>query len=528
MLYIGIDLGTSSVKLLLMDAAGNVKNIVSREYPLYFPNPGWSEQKPEDWYKETMQGLKELLEGFPKEEVAGISFGGQMHGLVILDDKDEVIRPAILWNDGRTTEECDYLNNEIGKETLSEYTANISFTGFTAPKILWVKNKEPENFARIKKIMLPKDYLAYKLTGEHCTDVSDASGMLLLDVKNRCWSKEMCEICGITTDMLPKLYESYECVGTVLPEIAKELGLSENVKVAAGAGDNAAAAVATGTVGDGKCNISLGTSGTIFISSAKFGVDKHNALHAFCDANGAYHLMGCMLSAASCNKWWMDEIIGTKDYKKEQEAQRLATALEIYVNGSLKVFNHRTNVELSNRIVCFDIKDLGKQLKKLGMLIVQDQVWNRVTVNRSANKSTRYYIDEFHLLLKEEQTAAYSVEIWKRFRKWGGIPTGITQNVKDLLASREIENIFENSDFILMLNQASGDRQILAKQLNISPHQLSYVTNSGEGEGLVFYGSTIIPFKDKFDNSLMLYALMTSKPDEVEKRKKLGIGERDD
>ena len=319
MLYIGIDLGTSSVKLLLMDAAGNVKNIVSREYPLYFPNPGWSEQKPEDWYKESMQGLKELLEGFPKEEVAGISFGGQMHGLVILDDKDEVIRPAILWNDGRTTEECDYLNNEIGKETLSEYTANISFTGFTAPKILWVKNKEPENFARIKKIMLPKDYLAYKLTGEHCTDVSDASGMLLLDVKNRCWSKEMCEICGITTDMLPKLYESYECVGTVLPEIAKELGLSENVKVAAGAGDNAAAAVATGTVGDGKCNISLGTSGTIFISSAKFGVDKHNALHAFCDANGAYHLMGCMLSAASCNKWWMDEIIGTKDYPAEQK-----------------------------------------------------------------------------------------------------------------------------------------------------------------------------------------------------------------
>ena len=214
--------------------------------------------------------------------------------------------------------------------------------------------------------------------------------------------------------------------------------------------------------------------------------------------------------------------------QKEQEAQRLATALEIYVNGSLKVFNHRTNVELSNRMVCFDIKDLGKQLKKLGMLIVQDQVWNRVTINRSANKSTRYYIDEFHLLLKEEQTAAYSVEIWKRFRKWGGIPTGITQNVKDLLASREIENIFENSDFILMLNQASGDRQILAKQLNISPHQLSYVTNSGEGEGLVFYGSTIIPFKDKFDNSLMLYALMTSKPDEVEKRKKLGIGERND
>ena len=207
--------------------------------------------------------------------------------------------------------------------------------------------------------------------------------------------------------------------------------------------------------------------------------------------------------------------------QKEPQAQRIATALEIYVNGSLKVFNHQTNVELNNRIVCFDIKDLGKQLKKLGMLIVQDQVWNRVTVNRGSHKSTRYYIDEFHLLLKEEQTAAYSVEIWKRFRKWGGIPTGITQNIKDLLASREIENIFENSDFILMLNQAAGDRQILAKQLNISPYQLSYVTNSGEGEGLLFYGITIIPFKDKFDKSLKLYSLMTTKPEEIEKQKEL-------
>ena len=211
--------------------------------------------------------------------------------------------------------------------------------------------------------------------------------------------------------------------------------------------------------------------------------------------------------------------------QKEVQAQRIATALEIYVNGSLKVFNHRTNVELNNRIVCFDIKELGKQLKKLGMLIVQDQVWNRVTVNRADHKSTRYYIDEFHLLLKEEQTAAYSVEIWKRFRKWGGIPTGITQNIKDLLASREIENIFENSDFIYMLNQAAGDRQILAKQLNISPHQLSYVTNSGEGEGLIFYDSTIIPFKDKFDKSLRLYSLMTTKVsdlEEQEERKKNG------
>ena len=318
MLYIGIDLGTSAVKLLLMDAAGNVKNIVSREYPLYFPQPGWSEQKPEDWYQETMIGLKQLLQGFDAKDVAGISFGGQMHGLVILDENDQVIRPAILWNDGRTTEECNYLNQEIGKETLSKYTANISFTGFTAPKILWVKNREPENFKRIRKIMLPKDYIAYMLTGVHATDVSDASGMLLLNVKERRWSDEMCEICGITQKMLPKLYESYECIGTVKNEIAETLGMTANVKVAAGAGDNAAAAVATGTVGDGRCNISLGTSGTIFISSAKFGVDKNNALHAFCDAAGAYHLMGCMLSAASCNKWWMDDILCTRDYQKEQ------------------------------------------------------------------------------------------------------------------------------------------------------------------------------------------------------------------
>jgi type IV secretory pathway VirB4 component len=199
----------------------------------------------------------------------------------------------------------------------------------------------------------------------------------------------------------------------------------------------------------------------------------------------------------------------------EKEARLIATALEIYVTGSLNVFNHRTNVNIQNRLVCFDIKELGKQLKKLGMLIVQDQVWGRVTANRAEGKSTRYYIDEFHLLLKEEQTAAYSVEIWKRFRKWGGIPTGITQNVKDLLSSREIENIFENSDFVYMLNQAGGDRQILAKQLNISPHQLSYVTHSGEGEGLLFYGNVILPFADRFPKDTELYRIMTTKPAEV-------------
>ncbi len=330
MLYVGIDLGTSAVKLLLMNEKGEIQKTVSKEYPLFFPHPGWSEQHPEDWYEQSMAGLQELLADCDRTQVAGISFGGQMHGLVILDKEDQVIRPAILWNDGRTSEECDYLNNVIGKDKLSAYTANISFTGFTAPKILWVKNKEPENFARISKIMLPKDYLAYRLTGVHCTDVSDASGMLIFDVKNRCWSKEMCEICGVKEEQLAKVYESYEAVGTLLPEIAAQLGVSADVKVAAGAGDNAAAAVGTGTVGDGMCNISLGTSGTVFISSRNFGVDKFNALHSFAHADGHYHLMGCMLSAASCNKWWMDDIIGTKEYGEEQK--------EITALGENRVF----------------------------------------------------------------------------------------------------------------------------------------------------------------------------------------------
>ena len=321
MLYIGVDLGTSAVKLLMMDENGNIQKIVSKEYPLYFPYPGWSEQNPQDWFAQSMEGIKELTSECDKSQVAGISFGGQMHGLVVLDDEDEVIRPAILWNDGRTTKETDYLNMVIGKETLSKYTANIAFAGFTAPKILWMKENEPELFAKINKIMLPKDYLAYKLSGTFCTDYSDASGMLLLDVQNKCWSQEMIDICGIRQEQLPKLFESYEVVGSLKQEIAEELGLSKTVKVIAGAGDNAAAAVGTGTVGDGRCNLSLGTSGTIFISSKQFGVDENNALHSFDHADGYYHLMGCMLSAASCNKWWMDEILKTKEYAKEVYAQ---------------------------------------------------------------------------------------------------------------------------------------------------------------------------------------------------------------
>ena len=318
MLYIGVDLGTSAVKLLLMDGGGRVLNIVSREYPLSFPHPGWSEQDPEDWLTQTVEGVRLLTEGFDRSQIAGIGCGGQMHGLVVLDEDDRVLRPAILWNDGRTEKQTAYLNEQIGRERLSQYTANIAFAGFTAPKLLWMRENEPALFSRIRRVMLPKDYLNYMLTGVHCTDVSDASGMLLLDVEHKRWSPEMLEICGVTEEQLPMLYESADVVGTLKPDMAERLGLPASVRVCAGAGDNAAAAVGTGTVGDGSCNISLGTSGTVFISSRAFGVDRNNALHAFAHADGHYHLMGCMLSAASCNKWWMDDILGTADYDREQ------------------------------------------------------------------------------------------------------------------------------------------------------------------------------------------------------------------
>ena len=318
--YIGVDLGTSAVKLLLMDRQGAVLNVVSREYPLEFPQPGWSQQRPEDWKKAVMEGIPELLRGFDSSLVAGIGCGGQMHGLVVLDREDRVIRPAILWNDGRTAAQVDYLNREIGKDKLSAWTANIAFAGFTAPKILWMRDNEPENFGRIAKIMLPKDYINYILTGVHACDYSDASGTLLLDVAHKCWSREMLDVCGVSETQMPRLFESFAPIGTVLPQVAAVLGIPASTVVAAGAGDNAAAAVGTGTVGEGGCNISLGTSGTVFISSNAFRADQNNALHAFAHADGGYHLMGCMLCAASCNKWLMEDIFHTTDYAAEQAA----------------------------------------------------------------------------------------------------------------------------------------------------------------------------------------------------------------
>lgn len=322
--YIGIDLGTSGVKILLVEESGKILKEVTETYPISYPHSGWSEQSPEDWLKAVLSGLKKLN----AQNVAGISFGGQMHGLVILDEKDNVIRPCILWNDGRTEKQTDYLNTVIGQSKLNDYTANIAFAGFTAPKILWLKENEPDNFNRIAKIMLPKDYLAYMFTGIHSTDYSDASGTLLLDVKRKCWSKEMCSICGISESQLPKLYESFEPTGYLKKELADKFGW-ERVTVCAGAGDNAAAAIGTGTIKNGSCNISLGTSGTLFISLDKFCENKNNAIHNFAHSNGAFHLMGCILSAASANKWWTESILNG-DYALAEKAKSKCGLNDVY------------------------------------------------------------------------------------------------------------------------------------------------------------------------------------------------------
>ena len=319
-LYIGIELGTSSVKLLLVDGNGVIKNTVTKEYPVFYPRTGWCEQNSSDWWGATCAAISELLCCFDGQNVKGIGVAGQMHGLVILDENDKVIRPTILWNDGRTSKETAYLNEEIGKEKLFEYTGNIAFAGFTAPKIMWLRKNEPENFAKIDKIMLPKDYINYLLTGTYCTDYSDAAGTLLLDVKNKRWSREMLDICGISKEQMPELHESFEPVGVIKKELAEKFGINKDAVVVAGAGDNAAAAIGTGTVGNGRCNVSLGTSGTIFVSSDRFSGDEKQAIHSFCHADGGYHLMGCILSAASCNKWFCDEVISTTDYIAEEAA----------------------------------------------------------------------------------------------------------------------------------------------------------------------------------------------------------------
>ena len=318
MLFIGIDLGTTTALLLLMDEQGQVRRTIAKAYPLYFPEPGWCEQDPAIWWTAVRIGIKELTRGYDVSQVAGIGVAGQMHALVALDANDKPVCPAILWNDSRAQFRSDYLNNEVGRRWLSAKTGNVSYAGFTAPKLMWLREEEPQAFAHISKVMLPKDYINYCLTGKHVTDCSDASGTLLFDVRTRSWSAEMLRICGLRETQLPQVHESYEPVGTLLPEVAHELGLPEGVLVCAGASNNAAAAIGTDSVGTGRCNIRIGTSGTILASNDTFQVDEHNALHSFCHADGTWHFLGCMLSASASNRWWMNDILKSHDYAGEQ------------------------------------------------------------------------------------------------------------------------------------------------------------------------------------------------------------------
>ena len=310
MYYLGIDLGTSSVKVLVINQDNKIIGDASREYPVSYPKEKWAEQDPTDWWTETKNAIKDVVTKYDiaKDGIKSMSFSGQMHGLVALDGNNDVLTPAILWCDNRTEEECEDITNHFGQDKLSEYTGNKALTGFTAPKILWVKKNLPEVFQQIRHIMLPKDYVSFKLTGNYSTDVSDASGMLLLDVKNRTWSKEMLDYLGIEESMLPKLYESYQVCGNVTPSVLEELGLEGEIVVAAGAGDQAAGAVGTGTVVEGIVSVTLGTSGVVFAAHEEYAHDQENRLHAFCHANGKYHSMGVMLSAASCLKWWVDTV----------------------------------------------------------------------------------------------------------------------------------------------------------------------------------------------------------------------------
>lgn len=326
--YIGVDLGTSAIKLSLININGEIICECSKGYPVYQEGL-YSEQNPEDWWNAFEYCFDKLLEKQDRYQVDGISFSGQMHGLVILDGSDRVIRPCILWNDGRSEAETKYLNEVIGEETLSELTGNIAYAGFTAPKLLWVKNNEPENFRKISKIMLPKDYLVYRLTGKFVTDFTDASGTLYLDVKNKCWSKNMQHILAISSEMLPKLYDSTDVIGAV-SESFREKHKVIGIKVVVGAGDNAASAIGMGVVNEGEVNISLGTSGTIFIPTDNFVLPKKNALHSFVNTTGNYHLMGCILSAASTRKWWLEGVLGSDDYKFDDSTIKYAKADHLY------------------------------------------------------------------------------------------------------------------------------------------------------------------------------------------------------
>lgn len=392
-MYIGIDLGTSSVKLLLSTKDGKVLRTISKEYPLYLKD-SWSEQNPLDWYEKTIEGLKEVIESY-EDQIQGIGFSGQMHGLVLLDKDDVVLRNAILWNDQRTESEVKYLNEEIGIEKLLEYTGNIALTGLTAPKVLWVKNNEPEIFSQINKIMLPKDYLIYRLTGKFVTDVSDVSGTLYYDVNNKEYSQEMLGILGIKEKMLPQVFESSYVIGDLLRKVKKELNITSTVGVVPGGGDQAVSAVGVGVVNDNQVSISLGTSGVIFVSSDSFKVDTKSYCQSYRHVNGKFHIMAVMLSAAGSLKWWYEEILKENDYVKLEKELSQSTLQDKllflpYLTGERAPINdsnargvmfglHRNHkpIDMTRSViegVTFALRDSIELIKKLGIDVTRVRV----------------------------------------------------------------------------------------------------------------------------------------------------------
>lgn len=388
-MFIGIDLGTSGVKLLLTQSGGEIVRTVTRSYELIIPKSSWSEQDPNAWLSQTLEGLNELIKGY-EQEIKAISFSGQMHGLVILDKNDQVLRPAILWNDQRTTKEVDFLNQEVGISNLLKYTGNIALTGLTAPKILWVKNNEPEIFNQIEKIMLPKDYLAYMFSGVFATDVSDVSGTLYYDVKNKVYSREILDILGVDIKQLPEVFESYEKIGVLNQNYKKLLNIQNDVDIIIGGGDQAVGAIGVGIVENGKASISLGTSGVIFVASNDFKIDTMSHFQSYCHANGHYHIMSVMLNAAGALKWWSEKIFNQKDYPaffKGVEQAKIDNDLYFlpYLSGERAPINDPNakglliGMDLSHNKsdmdraviegICFALKQSFEKIKALGVHI---------------------------------------------------------------------------------------------------------------------------------------------------------------
>lgn len=419
--YLGIDLGTSSIKVSLADENGKILDSESKDYPLYLPKPNWSEQNPDDWYDALIDVLKKMNKRHDLLNVRSLSFSGQMHGLVILDEKDKVIRPALLWNDSRTTEEVDYLNNVIGIDTLIKETSNIALCGFTAPKILWIYYNEPENFKKISKIMLPKDYLAYKLSNVFASDVSDLSGTLFFDVKNRDYSNKMLEVLHINRTQLPKIYNSYEAVGTVVKQVADLTGLSCSCKVVIGGGDQAVGATGTNTVEPNQIFISLGTSGVVFAPSKEYCYDQQGKVHSFRHTNGKFHLMGCTLSAMGSLKWWLEDILHTNDYSKELSnmPEDISDIIFLpYLMGERSPINDPTAKGIFNNLslfykrealtksviegICFSLYDVYQAMLKDGVKATEARVIGGGTKN---DRTMQILADIFNLKMKTINTS---------------------------------------------------------------------------------------------------------------------------